>query len=763
MVGKPTGQSQISTELSRELSLFHITMMGVGMMIGAGVFLGIGNAIGVAGPGGVVLTFTLNGLLGMFTAMSYAELSSAVPRAGGAYNFTRIAFGRGPSFLAGWMEWFASSVAGSVYSLTFAIYTLHYLEQLGLIRWDLFPVPEYYAQKLVAIIIAAIFIYINYRGASETGKAGAFFTLGQTVMLGIVGIVGLLVVIRDPSRLTNFQPFLPHGWHKLLVTMGFTYVAFEGFEVIAQAGDETIDPRKNIPKAMLYSIFIVVSTYILVSFAAIVGVKSGAPGVEGVPWEWIGQFKEKGFGMAVARLMPLGSFVVTLTVIFASTSALNATIYSATRVSYALGRDRMLPGFFAKISKRQKTPYFALIFTSVIVISVASFLPTMDVASSASIMFLFLFFTVNLSVIKIRKYMADELTYGYIMPFFPVIPIVAIICQVVLAVGLHEMSWMAWIVAPFWIGSGIVIYLLYAKKHAITTHEEIVVLEEEPAPISKKYRIMVPIANPENALQLIGNTFKLCGAKDAQVELLHMVAIPEQVPLSDAGKYALPGKEAITEAMLYLEPRFPITTTIRYCRNIARGIVMASREKKVDMIIMGWHGNISYRRSFIFGSTLDPVVEKAPCHVVVFKDCPNKEYRKILVPFAGGPNGELAFEIASILIEPDGGEIVPLNVARPGQPTQDIEAFLEEAVKQPELNKNLFSPKYLISKNFVESIVTEANEGDYDLVIIGATREKILKQLIRGSLPEEIARKVKKPLVMVNATEGFKLFMKRII
>ena len=73
-------------ELSRELSLFHITMMGLGMMIGAGVFLGMGISIGTAGPGGVVLTFALNGLLAMFTAMSFAELSSAIPRAGGAYN-----------------------------------------------------------------------------------------------------------------------------------------------------------------------------------------------------------------------------------------------------------------------------------------------------------------------------------------------------------------------------------------------------------------------------------------------------------------------------------------------------------------------------------------------------------------------------------------------------------------------------------------------------------------------------------------------------
>lgn len=121
-------KSKVAATLSRELNLLHITMMGVGMMIGAGVFIGIGNAARIAGPGGMILTFALNGLIALFVAMSYAELSSAIPRAGGAYNFARIAFGRAPSFLAGWMEWFASSAA-----------------------------------------VASIFVYVNYRGGLPNG------------------------------------------------------------------------------------------------------------------------------------------------------------------------------------------------------------------------------------------------------------------------------------------------------------------------------------------------------------------------------------------------------------------------------------------------------------------------------------------------------------------------------------------------------------------------------------------------------------------
>ena len=93
-----TEYPRITTELSRNLNLLHITMMGVGMMIGAGVFLGVGNAVGIAGPGGVILTFALNAVIALFTAMSYAELSSAVPRAGGGLQFRQDRLRTGHQF-----------------------------------------------------------------------------------------------------------------------------------------------------------------------------------------------------------------------------------------------------------------------------------------------------------------------------------------------------------------------------------------------------------------------------------------------------------------------------------------------------------------------------------------------------------------------------------------------------------------------------------------------------------------------------------------
>ena len=747
----------VAEELSRDLTLFHITMMGLGMMIGAGVFIGIGISMREAGPGGVVLSFALNGVIALFTAMSFAELSSAIPRAGGAYNFARIAFGRGTSFIAGWMEWFASSVAGALYASVFATYTLHFLTELGLLGW--LPVSLETAERVVGVAIAAFFVYINYRGASATGKVGAFFTLGQMAFVIGIAIVGLIVAVAEPSRVANFKPFMPLGWHKLLVTMGFIYVAFEGFEVIAQAGDETIEPKRNIPKAMLYSVFIVTVVYVAVSFATVVAVRAGD--VDVAPWQWVGGHGKRGFGMAVAHLLPgrfLGHFLVTLAVIFSSTSALNATIYSATRASYALGRDRLLPAAFARISAATKTPYVALAFTSLIVLLVVVALPTEDVASSASIMFLFLFFLVNVCAIKIRRNMGDELEYGFVMPFFPLFPVLAIVAQAVLAVWLVHMSWIAWVVAPVWVFSGLGVYLLYSRSRAVATADEIHVLEEERAPEGDEYRVMVAVANPETALGMVLTTYRLCGAKAARVELLHMVPVPDQVPLSDAERYMYEGREAIVESMLYLAPQFPLSSTIRYCRNVARGIVSAVRGHRTNLLILGWHGGgggVLYR----LGSTIDPVVEQAPCNVVVLKECREPSYRRVLVPLAGGPHSAFALEIASILADDEEGEVVAFTVA--GHRRFDIARLLADNVGRLHLPPERVQAKIVTARDVVQAILTEAE--DYDLVVLGCTQDPLLYQFARHPIPETVARRTDKPVVMVKAAAGIGSWVKRWI
>lgn len=203
-------KNHIKSELSRELSLFHITMMGVGMMIGAGVFVTTGIGIGVAGPGGMLLAFALNGLLAFLSVMTYAELSSALPRAGAGYSYVQESFGGFTGFFSGWISWFAHAVAGSLYAITFSKYTLHFLSGFEIFHW--LDLNLHLFEKILAVIIALIFIYINYRGASETGTAGAVMAIGQTIVLLIIGIIGVCAAIMNPARMGNFIPFTHKAW-----------------------------------------------------------------------------------------------------------------------------------------------------------------------------------------------------------------------------------------------------------------------------------------------------------------------------------------------------------------------------------------------------------------------------------------------------------------------------------------------------------------------------------------------------------------------
>ncbi|MBI9017916.1 MAG: amino acid permease [Phycisphaerae bacterium] len=742
-------------------------MMGLGMMIGAGVFIGMGYSIGKVGPGGLVLTFTMNGLLALFTAFSFAELSSAIPQAGGAYNYARIGFGKPASFIAGWMEWFASSVAGAMYAIVFSIYTVDFCDTCSWLDW--LPVETDTAVKILAVTTAILFIYINFRGASETGKIGAIITMGQTLFVLTIGVFGIIAISKDPSRLHNFQPFMPEGWGKLLMTMGVVYVAFEGYEVIAQAGDEAIEPRKNLPKAMLFSVLIVTVIYFFVSVATVVSVKAGSGFLEGMePYKWIGLDEEKGFRKAIPHILPYGHFILTLAVIFSSTSALNATIFSATRASYALGRDKMLPPIFARIHSVKKTPFMALIATAILILTIIISLDAIKVATCASLMFLFLFFLVNLSAIKIRRNMADELTYGFLMPLFPLFPILAIICQFFLAFGLFtHVEKEALIITPLWIFIGLLFYIFYSKSHAITTEDEILILEETEydREAENKYPVMVAVANPANAQSLLNGTYRLCGAKDARIELIHMIEVPDQISLHDAELYTQPGKETLIDAMNHLQKDFPIATTLRYCRNHARGIVSALRQKKTKMLVMGWHGQHN-KGLFNIGSTIDPIIEQSPCCIVILKDCTSdKIFKNVLVPVAGGPNSDFAVEVAAMLnkLEQDKDTSITLLNIDTGSAKHKFETqkFLEKQLKQLDINPDRINTKTIKSKNPVNAILTESLK--YDLIVMGTTNKPMIAQYAKQSIPEQVAIQCTKPIAIVKSGKGVRVKIKRWI
>ncbi len=578
--------------------------------------------------------------------------------------------------------------------------------------------------------------------------------LGQTITLGAIGIIGVAVALRDPSRLVNFEPFIGAGWSKILVTMGFTYVGFEGFEVIGHAGEEAINPKKNIPKAILYAVIIVVTTYLLVAFAAVIGAKPEGSTI----MEWFSARGATGFADAIKNLFPFGGILVTLAAIFSSTSALNATIYSSARVSFAMGRDGALPKKMAGISQKRRVPAFALFMSSIIIIFVAAALPVEDVAASADIMFLLIFLLINVSVIKIRREMGDELEYGFMMPFFPVIPIVALVAQLVLSIWLFNMSATAWIATGLWIVSGLIIYFTYSKRR---------IKEEEPMPIfrerkaiSDRFQIMVPVGNPKNA-ELIGTyASKIAEERNADMTFISIVEVPDQIQLRAGKEFGIEKRKMLNDLRSKIKTEKEISSVVRYSHHITRGIISATKEKRTDLVILGWKG-YSKRRGFELGRKMDKVIERLTCDLMVIKpgkdESPAREIKSILIPSNAGLHSIMATEIAKNLIKGTDAKVTVFTVKRKNETYDRIRRRLRTIINQ--FDENSARLKIVNGDDIVDEIVYEAHK--HDIVILGATEEGFWQQLLLGKVSERIAAKCENTVILTKKDLGVKSWVKR--
>ncbi len=722
-------------ELTRDLGLFSATMIGVGAMIGAGIFVLTGIAAGTAGPA-LLLVFLLNGVVTLFTAMAYAELGSAMPEAGGGYLWVKEAFPGAQGFLSGWMSWLAHTVAGSLYALGFGAYFYLFLSVSGVAIGGL---GGEVLKKALAVGVILLFVYINYRGSSETGKAANISAIVKIAILGVFVASGLMAMRREIDWTEHFVPFLPMGFEGVFLAMGLTFIAFEGYEVIAQAGEEMIDPKRNVPRAIFLSLAIVMPIYLLVAFVALGAVDAG-----GMPtWQFLGQHKELGLAEAAKQFMPLGVGLLLFGGLVSTMSALNATTFSSTRVSFAMGRDFNLPSLFRRIHPINRTPHVALAITAVLMIAIAIGLPIEDVASAADIMFLLLFLQVNAAVINIRKRLGDKLDYGYKMPLFPYLPIAGVLTKLFLALYMYFYSPIAWVITLVWIGIGGLVYRSYARgKEEIEKGK----LAREISP--GEYRILVPMKAQKDVRPLMEISTAIAKAQGSDVVALHVVEIPYQTFLQA-------GKRFVEEKMPLLNEAVEIGTssgiTVRkkivISHDVSRAIVDLAKSGKSDLILLGWTGEIF--REKIRRSVPGNVMRNAPCNVAVLHPKNGREIKSILVPVGLGEHS-YRLRLAERIAKAFGAKVTLISVTGPGEEPQ--KERLREIHKKDRALLDCETASEMVTAYSVKEVLVNRS-ANHDLLVIGPSREWILQDFLFGSVPDRIVNEAKCSVLMVKEPE----------
>lgn len=366
-----------TTKLNRSISLPMLILYGLGTMIGGGFYALLGEIAAEASLF-TPLAFLLSGLLAFISATSFAELSSRFPFSAGEARYAQEGFSnKNFSTLVGWLV----ILTGIVSAATLAVATVGFLQ-------DFISVPQTLAILFLVLVMGAI-------AGWGIGKSVAFVAIISVIEIG--ALVYIVFVAGDnlsalPSRWQElFAPTSSTVWLGVFSGAFLGFYAFIGFEDMVNMAEEVKDVRKNLPIAILVSIFLTTVIYIVVSTIAVLTVSPEALTASNIPVAEIlrghGAFSMKMLGV-VSLLTGINGALVQ--------------IIMASRVAYGLSKKDQAPTFLGKINAKTQTPLRATALITLIVLVLAIFFPLQTLAESTSFIILIIFAIVNLSLWLIK-------------------------------------------------------------------------------------------------------------------------------------------------------------------------------------------------------------------------------------------------------------------------------------------------------------------------------------------------------------------------
>lgn len=410
----------VRKSLKKELTLFDVFTISTGAMFSSGFFLLPGLAAIQTGPS-VVLAYLSASILILPAMFSIAELSTAMPKAGGTYYFLDRSMG--PR---------VGTVGGLGIYWILILKTAFALIGIGAYTAIFFDLPI----RMVAIALTVVFMLLNIVGAKETANLQRVFVIVLIGILSLFVIQGLHeVYVQEPDKVIDkqFTPLFTAGWEGFASTIGFVFVSYIGLTKVASVAEEVQRPERNLPLGMMLSLFVTTLFYVIGIFIIVAMMepsvlhKTLTPVAATVNTfsEWIPT--------------SISIFLIMVAAIAAFASTGNAGLLSASRYPLAMARDHVLPKKFLRLG-RFHTPVFSIFLTSVIIILIILFVREETIAKLASAFQLFVFALINFAVIVMRESRITSYDPGFHSPFYPWMQIFGIVSFLGLIVMMGVMA-----------------------------------------------------------------------------------------------------------------------------------------------------------------------------------------------------------------------------------------------------------------------------------------------------------------------------------
>jgi len=362
--------------LRRELGIFQVTVAGVGIILGAGIYALIGVAASSSGNA-TWLSFLISAFIALFTGLSYAELSSMFKGDAGEYDYLKTAFNKKFAFLIGLSIIAAGFISAAAVALGFAGYFI-----------QLVPIPTVVAALLLIVLMALI----NFIGIKETSWFNTVSTIIEFIGLVIIILIGL----RHFGSVNYLE--MPKGFSGVLSSAALVFFAYMGFESIIKLREETKNPEKVIPRALLYSVLITSLIYVLVAVAA----------VSVIGWEGLSKSNAPLASVAAASFGNYAFLLLSIIALFSTSNTVLITMVATSRQMYGMAIEHSLPKVLTLINERTRTPWTAIIIITLLTI-IFTFIGDIEIVANLTNLFLFLTFaSVNLSLIILRYKCKDK-------------------------------------------------------------------------------------------------------------------------------------------------------------------------------------------------------------------------------------------------------------------------------------------------------------------------------------------------------------------
>jgi basic amino acid/polyamine antiporter, APA family len=738
----------MSRETQRHLGLGAATSLGVGAIVGGGILALSGVAFAETGPA-AVLAFALNGVIALLTALSFAEMASKFPQSGGTYTFAKKVLSVEVAFIVGWIVWFASIVAAVLYAIGFGQFSIMVLDQLPSIRGvTLSPFLQgRFGVNLLAIIGSLGFgITMLYTNRS----AGAWMNIGKVVLFAILIAGGAWAATRLSGVELKQQvtPFLSKGVPGLVTAMGFTFIALQGFDLIAAVAGEVKDPARNLPRAMLGSLGIALLIYLpLLLIIALAGFAPGTSVTEAAA-------AEPEAIVAIAANHFLGEFgywLVLVAGVLSMLSALQANLFAASRIAMSMSRDRTMPRAFSRTHPNYGTPRIAIFASTGLVVLVVLLLPSLAAAgAAASLVFLITFALVHGITILVRIRSA-ALPPPFCTPFFPLIPILGGLSCCALAIFQGVMVPQAGGIALGWIVLGLAAFMMLGARHARVSDAFSAARDPEIQRLrGRNPLVLVPVARPETAGTLISVAAALAPENHGRVLMHSVVVAPKDWDPAQHGAPLDHIRSIAGEAILLAhnapgQVEWLTTLAVSPWEEIAR----VARSMHCACVLLG----LSELSEEGTGTPLDALLGYLDSDIVTVRANRGwkfEQVKRILIPVAGrSRHMQLLARLIGSLDRIGGVQVTFLSIVPEQASAQDqLLARKYLAMLAGDLAPGCSETRVICSDSPMEVVAEQAT--DTDLLVLGAERLGRTKKLF-GGFTLGVARKTTCPLLVISA------------